>query len=58
MLDNSKNPAMWFDLKGSTKGRKTKFEGKDAFWWQKDKLGHKKVMKDNNFEQIMHDHNH
>jgi len=25
MLGHKKNPAMWFDLKGSTKGRLTKF---------------------------------
>ena len=33
MLSNRENLAMWFDLKGSTKGRETKFIGKDAFWW-------------------------
>ena len=33
MLSNRENLAMWFDLKGSSKGRETKFIGKDAFWW-------------------------
>ena len=49
ILENKSNPQMWFDLKGSTKGRLTKFSGSDSFWWQKKVMGHKKVMKDNNF---------
>ena len=46
---------MFFDLKGSTKGRTTKFSRNEVFWWQKNQWGHKKVMKDNNFLQIDHD---
>ena len=40
---------MKFDLKGSTKGRMTKFNSNEHQWWLKDVMGHKKVMKDQNF---------
>ena len=43
------NPSMFFDLKGSSKGRYTPFNTDELCWWQKGKYGHSKVMKDNNF---------
>ena len=54
-LSNKSNPCMYFDLKGSSKGRYTKFNHQDNLWWQKNRYGHKKVMKDNNFLQIDND---
>ena len=48
-LANKKNPCMFFDLKGSSKGRYTNFSKYDNLWWQKKKYGHKKIMKDKNF---------
>ena len=48
-LANKKNSCMFFDLKGSSKGRYTNFSKDDNLWWQKKKYGHKKVMKDKNF---------
>lgn len=49
---------MFFDLKGSTKGRTSKFPRNESLWWQKKQWGNKKVMKDNNFLQIDHDFQH
>lgn len=46
---------MSFDLKGSSKGRETKFARKDQYWWRYGFLGNPKIMKDNNFIQIKHD---
>ena len=40
---------MFFDLKGSSKGRYTTFQRSDYGWWLKGKYGHSKIMKDNNF---------
>ena len=48
---------MTFDLKGSTVGRKTKFEEGDSKWWLEVTLGHKKVMKDLNLKKINSDWN-
>ena len=55
LLNKKNNQNMQFDLKGSTKGRLTKFNIKDHQWWLKDGLGHKKVLKDQNFIQIEKD---
>ena len=54
-LQNKSNKRLTFDLKGSLYGRKEKFKGNDANWWTKNKIGHKRVMKEKNFLEINRD---
>jgi hypothetical protein len=48
---------MTFDLKGSLYGRKEKFKDQDTNWWQKNKLGHRRIMKEKNYLEINKDWN-
>ena len=48
---------MIFDLKGSLKGRITKFPISEYNWWLKEEKGHKKCLKDQNFLIINKDLN-
>lgn len=57
ILTNKAKPRMSFDLKGSSAGRYTTFSKTEHNWWLNMKLGHKKVMKDNNFREINNDFN-
>ena len=54
-MQHKNNQKMTFDLKGSLYGRKEKFKGQDANWWQNNRLGHKRILKEKNFLEINRD---
>ena len=57
VLEGKNNQKITFDLKGSTVGRKTKFNSKSQNFWLSH-LDHKKVLKDKNYMEINSDLNH
>jgi hypothetical protein len=57
VLESKKNHKISFDLKGSSVGRKIKFNLESEKFWLSN-LNHKQVMKDKNYMEINTDLNH
>ena len=53
----SSNKFMFFDLKGSTFNRLTKFKGENEKWWIRGERNQNKCMKDKNLIEINNDLN-